>query len=249
VVFQLDLCKWPDLQEPYAKALQEAVTYILEHYEVLGIVLAGTIMYGSAMKSSDLDIFVVQAQSFRQRVQKFFNGIPAEIFVNPPKKIEDYFESEAERGRPCTAHMLANGFVILKSDPVVDALIQRAKQVLERLPNPPAEKLVYLSYMAAIRFEDALDILQENPEGALLIMNLAVYEMLQYAFWVNNKYLPRDKDLLEALAEIDHELEEMARLYYKLQDYDKRFEIAEKIAERTIQEKGFFEWESPVLDV
>ena len=55
---------------------------------------------------------MIHRGSFRQRVQKFFSGVPAEIFVNPPSGIEKYFTEEHAVRRPLTAHMLATGFVV-----------------------------------------------------------------------------------------------------------------------------------------
>ena len=64
------------------------VEFILENYSVLGIIVSGTIIRGNQDLSSDLDIYVIQKEPFRQRLQKFFNHIPAEIFVNPPKLLK-----------------------------------------------------------------------------------------------------------------------------------------------------------------
>lgn len=42
--------------------------------------------------------------------------------------------------------------------------------------------------------------------SANLILGMAVYQMLRYVFWKNNRYLPHDKDLLAALTDLDPEL-------------------------------------------
>jgi len=118
----LSQCKWPELEEKYDLALRSAVDFILENYSVLGIVVSGTIIRGNPDPSSDLDIYVIQSEPFRQRLQKLFNKIPAEIFINPPKAVEGYFEKEQEARRPLTAHMLATGFVILELDPIINKL-------------------------------------------------------------------------------------------------------------------------------
>ena len=90
----LSRCAWPGLPENYDQALREAVQFILKRFDVLGIVAAGTIIRGSPDATSDLDIYVIHPAPFRQRVQKFFNGIPTEIFVNPPAMVEKYFIEE-----------------------------------------------------------------------------------------------------------------------------------------------------------
>jgi hypothetical protein len=245
----MNLCRWPELAEPYDKALKAAVTYILDHYEVLGILVTGTIVRGNPAPNSDLDICVLHGNPTRQRIQKFFNGVPTEIFLNPPDKIEEYFQDERSRGRPCTAHMWASGFVILDSDPVVEQIRQRAEKMLAQSPNPKPLDLIAKRYAAADTYENAQDIRETDPAGALMMLNLAVHHMLQYVFWENNCYLPRDKDLLAELEPLDTELAELARDYFLVPEVEKRFTLAEQIADLTIGVRGFFEWESPLEDV
>lgn len=247
---RVDICEFPDIGEPYATALRQAVIYILENYEAVGIIAAGSILYGKPNATSDLDLYVVNAQSNRQRVQKYFNNVPAEIFINPPHQIEKYLESESANARPLTAHMLAHGFVVLSSDRVVADLIQRARQMLECPPNPPADQIVYLAYMAATQYEDARDIWLQDPAGALMILHMAVHKMLQFVFWEANRYLPRDKDLLATLAAERPNLGELAQRYFVSDDRgETRFALAEQIADLTIGEHGFFEWESPLEEI
>src|SRR5690554_91324 len=112
-----DSLQWPDLDKPYNQALREAVAFILGRFEVWGIIASGSIVDGRGDPGSDLEIYVVHAQPLRQRVQRWFNGVRAEIFVNPPAAIRRYFEEE--RDRPSTAAMLATGKIVLDRHPVV----------------------------------------------------------------------------------------------------------------------------------
>src|SRR5687768_9018004 len=96
---------FPTLPSPYAEALRDAVDFILARYEVWGVLASGTIIEGTPDANSDLDMFVIHARPQRQRVQKRFQGVATEIFVNPPTTIRRYFAEEVDR--PSTAHMLA----------------------------------------------------------------------------------------------------------------------------------------------
>jgi predicted nucleotidyltransferase len=240
----LDLCRWPALDEPYHTALREAVTFILDRFDPLGIVTSGTILRGNPGPSSDLDLYVIHALPQRQRLQRWFNGVPAEIFVNPPGQVEHYFEEERREARPISAHILATGFVILNCDPVIDVLRERARVVLRLPPDPTPEHLLWMRYMLATQVEDALDIAADDLPGAILILSLAVHGMLRYAFWQANRHLPRDKDLLTALADLDPALAALGRAFYTDIDSTTRLDAALQIADRTIQTRGFFEWES-----
>lgn len=242
-------CRWPDLPPPYGPALQEAVSYILEQFDVLGIIAAGSIIRGTPHRSSDFDIYVINAQQQRQRIQKFFQKVPAEIFVNPVSTTEGYFQDELKRGRPGTAHMFVTGFVVLDRDPAVAQLRRQAKTFLASPPNPSEAHLTFLRYGIVDQYENACDIMATNPAGASMILSLSVFGMLQYVFWKINRYLPRDKDLLDTIADLDPPLANLVQDFYRSVDINKRQMIAAKIADRTIETKEFFEWQSPLEDV
>jgi len=243
-------CRWPDLASPYAEALREAVCFILHHVEdVQGIIVSGTILRGNPAPSSDLDIYVIRQKPQRQRIQKFFNGVPAEIFINPAEKVREYFEQEHKAARPITAHMLTTGFTILSLSPVLDDVRQQAQDFLARQPTPGAQELTAMRYMVAARYEDAIDVATECPETTNMILDLAVYSMLQYRFRQANRHVPRDKDLLLALETLDPDLACLAREFYNAPALSTRLTLAEQIADRTIETHGFFEWETAPEDV
>ncbi len=238
-------CRWPDLPAPYAEALREAVAFILARCpDTRGIVVSGTILRGNPAPSSDLDIYVIRREPQRQRVQKFFNGVPAEIFINPAEKVADYFAGEAREARPITAHMLGTGFTILDRDDVIADLQARARHILQTPPDPSAESLTTARYMAAARYEDATDIARDRPETARMILSLAVCEMVHYHFRAAHRFVPRDKDLLDVLETWDAALGALVRRFYGAATIAETLSLAEQIADRTIETRGFFEWES-----
>lgn len=247
---KLARCVYPALAEPYDSALREAVRYSLERYDdVIGIVAAGSILRGQGHAASDLDLYVIRTRPQRQRVQRWFHGVPAEIFVNPPQQVERYFASEFRASRPVTAHMLARGEVVLALDPVVERLRTQAEDELQRAPVPSDADLCGERYLAALELEDALDILDEDPAGGTMILGGAVHKMLRYAFRRAGRPLPRDKDLLPALETLDVALADRARRFYLAREAGERRALAEQIADRTLGVRGFFEWESDPEDV
>jgi len=238
-------CRWPDLPAPYAEALCEAVRFILERCpDVRGIVVSGTILRGNPAPSSDLDIYVIRRKPQRQRVQKFFNGVPVEIFINPEKKVSDYFAAERRDACPITAHMLSTGFTILDCDGVIAGLQARARQLLQTPPDHSAEALTFARYRTAARYEDATDIASTHPETSRMILGLAVHDMLRYHFLAAHRFIPRDKDLLDVLETWDAPLGALARRFYGAATIEVALAAAEQIADRTIATRGFFEWES-----
>lgn len=50
--------RWPDLSPEYAAALRGAITFVLERFDAVAIVAAGSIVRGLPDRSSGLDIYV-----------------------------------------------------------------------------------------------------------------------------------------------------------------------------------------------
>ena len=241
-------CNWPKLAQKYDIALRMAIDYILENYEPVGIIFSGTIMRGTPDKSSDLDIYVIHNESFRQRLQRWFNNVPAEIFINPPFQVEKYFEEEQVARRPITAHMLSTGFVILDTDPVVKKLQRKAARFFQEPPEAPPE-MIYRRYLIALLYEDAEDVVEKDPDTANMIANRAVVEMLDFCFVKAGRFIPRPKSLLNELGKVDEDIAQLARKFYQETNIQEKVEIAGKLAEKTVGECGFFEWSSPPNEV
>ncbi len=243
----IERCRWPELEPRYDRALRAAVAYILERFTVQGIIAAGSILAGKGGPSSDLDLYVIREGPQRQRIQRWFEDVPAEIFVNPPAMVRRYFEQE--RLRAITAHMFAAGFVVLDESPVVDELRREAAEWLARPLELSEAELTMRRYLAADAYDNARDIAAQDPVAATRILHSAVDAMLCYAFLAQGRRLPREKDLIAALTTLNAELGELAQRYYVAADSPARFALAEQIAQRAIGATGFFAWEWPPEDV
>jgi hypothetical protein len=111
-------------------------------------------------------------------------------------------------------------------------------------PNYPASSLVNARYMAACQYEDALDMAGMRQAACAMILSDAVRSMLQYYYLKNNLYIPREKWLLDDLAQRDAILAGWAVAFWKAGCLEERLPLAEKVADATIATHGFFEWES-----
>jgi hypothetical protein len=237
-------CRWPELAEPFATALREAVAYIFGRWEPIGIVAAGTIIRGNPGPSSDLDLHVLHRRPERQRVQRFFNGVPAELFVNPPGQVARYLDGERHDGRQMTAHMLATGFVVYEDDPALGHLRERAAAALASTPEPSPAFLTRQRYTVATWLEDAEDVAGEDAELCAALLCRAVDAAVEHRFWTARRWQPRHKDMLHALTALDGRLARDVRAFYRTADLAERRRRARRIVERTAGATGFFEWES-----
>jgi len=235
---------WPQLAEEYDLALREAVDLVVDRFNVLGIFACGSILRGDGDLLSDIDLYVVNADPVRQRIQRRFNGIPFEIFVNPAHQIRQYFVDEQAAGRPITAHMLATGHLVLACDPIVEQLVDEARVLLAQPNELPESKAVFRRYFAVDMLDNAEDSREVDPENARLILHQAVGAMLDYFFLADGQFLPRQKELLRTLERCNPSAGEVARQFYAAAELDAQFEAALSLATELLGETTFFEWET-----
>ena len=232
-------CAWPSLLEPYATALREATELIFQEVDPVGIVATGTIIRGGAHANSDLDLFVIHLASHRRRIQRFFKGVPAEIFINPPSAVRSYFGEEDRDGRRLTAHMLATGTVIFSTDPVVDELRAEAARWLSK-DTPISEfERVSTRYTIASRLEDAIDVLGTDDVTAAMLLSDAVVAMLEFACKAESGRIPRPRFSC-ALAATQPKIAALAGEFFRAVDVSERTRLAMAIADSTIGARGFF---------
>jgi predicted nucleotidyltransferase len=228
---------------PYDRAAEEAEAFIRASWKIHGIVVSGSIVRGEAGPTSDLDIVVVHAEAWRVRDQRRFAGVPAELFVNPPARLRDYFASEHADGRPCTAHMLATGVVLAGADEVVDELVREARDWMTKPLVPAPAELAGKRYAAVDTLDDAHDLISVDPAMASLLLGNAVQQIAEYAFWQRARFQPRRKDLLRALAAIDPVAADHLRAFVEARGEDAH-RIARALADHVLGVDTFFAWTS-----
>jgi hypothetical protein len=210
----------------------------------LGIFVCGSIIRGDGDPLSDIDLYVVNADPFRQRIQRRFAGIPFEIFINPAHQIRKYFVDEQAASRPITAHMLATGHVVLACDPMIEPMIDDARLLVTQPHELPESQAVFLRYMAVDMLDNADDVRDVDRENATLILHQAVRAMLDYFFLADGQFLPRQKELLRSLERCNPTAGALARIFYAAGDIDVQFEAAKDLAAEVLGETTFFEWET-----
>ncbi|MEL7339461.1 MAG: hypothetical protein AAGM67_03165, partial [Bacteroidota bacterium] len=115
----------------------------------------------------DIDIYVITepASKERERGNTWINGVEIEYFMNPPQQIRAYFAKEKS---PHTAHILANGEVVLSRSDEVETLIEEAKAVLATAPPPPSDvQLKLYRYQFDDFYKDHADCLLREDAFAV----------------------------------------------------------------------------------
>ena len=245
----MDRMMTDSLPEPYASAIQDAIAYIADRYAPTGILVSGSIVRGNPNAASDLDIVVTHPHHWRQRTQRFFNTVPADVFVNPPFALEGAMRRDAESGRPVMAHMLATGTIVRDTDSVMATLQRTARDVLASGPACTAEHLTQQRYAIATGFEDAVDIASIDPELASAFLTDAVLASIRLLFLTAGQWLPRQKLLLSELERLSPAWGRIARDSLRPQPIESRIETAAPLVRHAAGATGFFEWESTPQDV
>lgn len=234
----------PTLAPRYDAALRAALEYIFQNFEPFGVIVSGSIVRGNPDPSSDLDIVVFHEQTWRRRVQKWFEGVPAEIFVNSRAWIEDNLAQETADGRPVMAHMLTTGAVVFSSSPKTAELIELAQTSLAKGPNFSDSALERQRYGAACLFEDALEIAERDGSTAALILGRAVEAAVSYWFTSRQRFSVRSKEQLHVIRAEDGLAAELIDGALLAPSMGKRAAAARELAQRVIGHTGFFEWDS-----
>ncbi|MEO8705711.1 MAG: hypothetical protein ABI867_37110, partial [Kofleriaceae bacterium] len=193
--------------------------------------------------NSDLDIYVVHAESWRVRDQRRFNGVPAELFVNPPERIREYFVEEHAAARPCTANMLATGEVLGGAEPIVGELVREAHDWLARPLEVTPASLTMKRYLAVDALDDARDVIDSDPAAAALLVAAAVQDIVAYAFWQRARFQPRRKARVSALAALDPDAAELVRRFIEARGGE-ALQHAIALARHVLGVDTFFAWTS-----
>jgi len=233
------------MNDHYRAALNQAIHWIEEQLHPVAIIASGSIIRGNPNANSDFDIFVIHEAPFRQKIHRFFNGIPCEIFLNNIAQVYRYLEEEVKRCRPSTAHMLTTGTLIKGGDnPAIQQLLLDVKAYVHKAPVLTEQQLTLHRYTIVTLYEDATDLLDTNEVTTLYFLNKAVAECIDYFFLRNQTVLPRAKERIQHIEAQAPELGQLITSYYLQQDTREKHAIAGLLVKELTAHTGFFEWET-----
>jgi len=240
----------PQLAPRYEKALRGAVDLANSLTEPDAIVACGSIVTASRTGAtpdagSDLDVYVLHAGAWRQRVQRRIDGVPCELLINPVEQVRRYFVEEGFAGRPVTAQMFAEGLIV--HDPLgrAAALAAEAQTQLAAGFHPGESELARRRYHAAGLLDDARDLLTRDPTMSELLLGQALAAMLDYAFAARGRWLPPPKARAELLMKLDCASGTLLAAGLRDNDLAGKLRMAERLADRLLGARGFFDWVGP----
>lgn len=231
----------------YRRAIESTVAFITERYGATGILVAGTIVRGEGHANSDLDFAVVHDKPWRQRIQRFENGVPVEIFVNPVTGFERSFERERATGTPAMLGILSSGVPLRDDLGTLAPLIAKAKRLIQAGPELTNETLTALRYSIASQFEDAIDLRHLDPARSCAFIAESVTKAARYKFLQSGRWLPREKTLFATTDLLFPDLGDAIRALFAAPS-DRWANLAAPIVQSIIGTTRFFAWESKPQD-
>lgn len=227
------------------EALLEAINWVKANYEPTAIIASGSIVRGNPNQNSDFDIYVIHNENFRQRVQKFFNSVPCEIFINNLTQVYKYFESERKANRPVTAHIIATGKLMFSADNAqIEKLLSDAKNFAFTSVALSDEEELARKYLISNLFEDASDLKETDPSSANYVLDKVMQELISFIFQQNLQPLPRIKERLQLLVNLDPKSGERVKKYYESASLQEKFKLVEQLLLNWVGYTTFFEWSS-----
>lgn len=165
------------------------------------ILLTGSRALGKETKNSDWDFMIILKEgSPRWRKTWKMKDTWIELMCNDRKQIEKEFKEDLEEGRGVTTYMFATGMIVKdNSTKVLQALTLHAKENWTKGPTKlKQDKINWIDYDISTYLQDIEDCLHEN-NPALLMINHAVNEFVNYYFRLGNIWLTRPKERMNDL--------------------------------------------------
>lgn len=186
------------MSDRYERALGVVTERLKEEFgnKLLGLLFAGSAAYGTPMKTSDLDLFVLIRPSWRQRRNLIVEGVEVELFINPVSQIKREFEKLDSS----TIEMFARGRIVHDPQGLIAELVAEARQIAERPPAPP-EDTYHVRYRPSDALRDAEDLAEVDAQAASLQISVALRETLEAMFRLEGRRPPKPKFLLQEVAE------------------------------------------------
>ena len=192
--------------------------------DLVGLLFAGSAAYGTPMPNSDVDLYVLIGPNWRQRRNRFFEGVEVEMFINPVAQIRREFDE----GEWTTVDMFSRGRVHYDPTGVVAQLAEVARRIAAEPPQTPGDaELYFIRYRPSDLIRDVEDLVDDDRASAEMLMGVALQTALDAYWQIRGLHPPKPKLLLEAfrteapelaphvdhITDVSHQLEDrIARL-------------------------------------
>ncbi|WP_179133915.1 nucleotidyltransferase domain-containing protein [Halobacillus massiliensis] len=191
--------------------------------------LSGSVVRGEHTSSSDLDIVILEKDTYRKSF--VYQEWPIEAFVYNEDSLDYTFFIEKQHGVPLLTRLCAEG-VIIKGGMRADALIEEGKKSLLEGPNPlPAYKLDQCRYMIS----DLLDDLEGSACKAedIFTVSALIGQLHSFILRAEQKWTGEGKWMYRSLKKhnplIARRLAECTETFYKSHQKEDIIQLADEL--------------------
>jgi sodium-dependent phosphate cotransporter len=221
----------------FERALDTVVAQLKDEFgdHLLGLLLGGSYAYGEPMATSDLDLYVVIDEPWRQRRNLVVDGVDVELFVNPPHKLS----AEIVDG-DSTMEMFARGRVVHDPRGAIANLVGEAKAVAELpRPIPLGDDLERLRYMVTDTLKDAYDLLDADDDGFDVAQYNALDWTLDAYYKLSGRRRPKPKYVMRDIREREPALGDVVRrIFDSTASRRERWERLDALGREVLQHVG-----------
>jgi hypothetical protein len=187
------------------------------------------------MATSDIDLYVVIDEPWRQRRNLVVDGVDVELFINPSQRLSSEI---LEAGS--TMDMFARGRPLHDPRGAVATLIAEAKAVAELpRPIPLGDELERVRYMATDTLKDAYDLLQADDEGFDLALHNALDWTLDAYYKLAGRRRPKPKYVMRDVREREPALAEaIHRIIDTASPRHERWDLLDTLAREVLEHVG-----------
>lgn len=182
----------------FERALQVASSQLKDEFgdNLLGLLFAGSAAYGTPMRNSDVDLYVLIRSNWRQRRNRVIEAVEVEMFINPVQQIHREFDE----GPNATVDMFARGRIVHDPAGTLAELVERALRIADQPPRAPDEtELFFIRLRPSDYLHDAEDLVDHDPTTARLLLGMALQAALEAHWQIQGRRAPSPKRRLAAL--------------------------------------------------
>ncbi len=238
-----DAAAFAGLSPEQAAALRAVVAEYGARPEVAAILLAGSVVRGEGGPTSDLDCWVMADLPYRQRRSFLVDGVPVEVFLNPPAALDRALLTADAHAM----HMVGYGRpVYVRPGAAAEVAAWQARSRAAYTAGPPpldAEAVARERYAAIDLLLDAADVAGTDPAAARLVMDQALAAVLALRYARRRVWMPKWKRLPADLAARDPALAARVRAYLAAPDAAAAYAALEAVYAAVLPEGfGLVQW-------
>lgn len=233
--------------ERFQRAMDAATRQLKDEFgdDLVGLLFAGSTAYGTPMRNSDIDLYVMIRPSWRQRRNVVVERVEVEMFINPARQIR----RELADGLDSTVDMFARGQILHDPHGIVADLVEQATDVASEGPTRPDEAQVYfIRYRPSDLLRDTEDLAEVDPVAAEMLLGVTLQAALRAHWELQGLPPPKTKRLLQAVRDEEPDVASLAQGVIETDaDLTERVSRLRKLCEEILQPVGgvLLEGETP----